>query len=215
MRSVLGILPASLLVAVGLAAPTYATQVAAKKFISCDSLVAEYASGVAKSKAAANRAAMEGFARPKVSSALYKANGSRLDRDNDGVMCERQVTVPNPSGQATETAAPASSVIYFPTGLPIIDVIYQDKAKKGEISQDQANFMISYVRTIARQNVSSLCGPWISQTFQNSFLDSFTRPDVAASSNLTGQEAWIRETAGLLTSSWCVSKGYNYSVMLP
>lgn len=90
MRNVLGILTASLLVAVGLAAPAYATQAAAKKFTSCDGLLAEYANGVAKSKAAANKATKEGFARPRVSAALYKTNGSRLDRDNDGVMCEQE-----------------------------------------------------------------------------------------------------------------------------
>lgn len=58
------------------------------KYTSCANLLKKYPNGVAKNKAAANRAVKEGFAKPKVSSKIYKVNSSRLDRDKDGVMCE-------------------------------------------------------------------------------------------------------------------------------
>ena len=197
----------------GIATPAQAVQSSAKAYSNCDQLLKKYPNGVAKSKSAAAKAVKSGNARPKISASLYKTNGKRLDRDKDGVMCEQYVSVQEST--ATESEPETSGVIYFPTGLILIDVIYKNKADKGEISQEQANFIISYVRTIAKQNVSTLCGGWKSQTFQDAALDAFALPAVAASSKLPGQEAWIREMAGLLTSSWCVDKGYNYSVMLP
>jgi len=83
-------LSVSLLVMAGLAAPAQATQPSAKKFSSCAKLLDKYPNGVARNKKARNRIVKQGFERPKVSKALYKRNGARLDRDGDGVMCEQE-----------------------------------------------------------------------------------------------------------------------------
>lgn len=74
---------------IGLATPAQATQGVAKKYSSCSDLLKKYPNGVTKNKKARNAAVRDGFAKPKISKALYKTNGSRLDRDKDGVMCEQ------------------------------------------------------------------------------------------------------------------------------
>ena len=88
-----------LFVSVAVATPVHASQGTAKQFTSCDRLLSEYPNGVARNKKAANVAVRDGFARPKVSAALYKTNSGRLDRDKDGVMCE----------QSSKTASDAAS----------------------------------------------------------------------------------------------------------
>jgi hypothetical protein len=81
------------------AAPTAVTASApapsVAKFKSCKKLNAKYKGGVAKNKSARNWKRVNGkkvlaksVYRPKVSKALYKKN-KRLDRDRDGIACER------------------------------------------------------------------------------------------------------------------------------
>ena len=79
----------SLFVLTGISAPAQASQGVAKKYSSCADLLVKYPNGVAKNKKARNKAVKGGFAKPKVSKSLYKKNGARLDKDKDGVMCER------------------------------------------------------------------------------------------------------------------------------
>ena len=62
---------------------------AAKKFTSCDKLLAAYPAGVAQDQAAADAAQAAGMTRPTVNRAVYKTNAGRLDRDRDGVACEQ------------------------------------------------------------------------------------------------------------------------------
>lgn len=69
--------------------PSHAAQPNSTRYASCADLLAKYPNGVAQSKAKARAAVREGFARPQVSSSLYKTNNGRLDRDRDGVMCEQ------------------------------------------------------------------------------------------------------------------------------
>ena len=58
----------------------------ARRFDNCAALLVVYPRGVAKTQiAAAGTGAV-------VDSALYAANGTRLDRDRDGVMCEQQAS---------------------------------------------------------------------------------------------------------------------------
>lgn len=57
-------------------------------FANCTALAKKYPAGVAKSKAAADRAVADGMRRPKVSAQLYAANAGK-DRDKDGVACEQ------------------------------------------------------------------------------------------------------------------------------
>ena len=79
----------SLFVLTGISAPAQASQGVAKKYSSCADLLEKYPNGVAKNKKARNKAVKGGFAKPKASKSLYKANGALLDRDKDGVMCEQ------------------------------------------------------------------------------------------------------------------------------
>lgn len=60
-------------------------------YSSCDDLHRDYAHGVAKSRAAANKQVRDGYGRPAYNSqarAVYRENHSRLDRDDDGTACE-------------------------------------------------------------------------------------------------------------------------------
>ena len=81
---------AVVLVLSGVSAPAQGTQPTATRYANCTELLKVYSAGIAKSKKARNQAVREGFKRPKVSTALYDLNGSRLDRDKDGVMCEQK-----------------------------------------------------------------------------------------------------------------------------
>ena len=60
-------------------------EAAARRYASCAALQKTYANGVATSKKAAGAGSIHA---PKVSRALYRAN-RKLDRDRDGVVCER------------------------------------------------------------------------------------------------------------------------------
>jgi len=78
----------------GVAAPTTASA-AAKSYKNCTALNASYPGGVAKSAKSRNTKVSHGKKvaaaskyRPTVSASLYQRN-SRLDRDKDGIACER------------------------------------------------------------------------------------------------------------------------------
>ncbi len=71
--------------ALGLAAPADA---AARKFPTCAALHKAHPNGIARSTYAATHARPKSIQKPKVSKALYQAN-RKLDRDGDGVACER------------------------------------------------------------------------------------------------------------------------------
>ena len=86
----------------GMATPVQASQVAAKKYLTCADLLKKYPSGVAKNTKAKNKAVKNGFAKPKVSKGLYKKSSRRLDSDKDGVMCEQKASITSSS-----TAPPA------------------------------------------------------------------------------------------------------------
>ena len=102
MRSwLVGVLVA-LVMPLGFVGSAQAAQGAAKQFTSCDRLLSEYPNGVARSKKAANAAVRDGFARPKVSAAVYKTNSGRLDRDKDGVMCEQGGTSRGSQGSGSD-----------------------------------------------------------------------------------------------------------------
>ena len=79
---------------VATAAPAEAA--AAKRYTSCSKLNAKYEGGVAKNKSVRNTKTVNGkkvpaksTKAPKVSSALYAKN-KHLDRDKDGIACEKR-----------------------------------------------------------------------------------------------------------------------------
>jgi hypothetical protein len=62
------------------------------RYGSCDDLLRDWPSGVAKNTAAANRAVRSGFYRPATSAKarkVYRAYNGNLDRDRDGTACEQ------------------------------------------------------------------------------------------------------------------------------
>ena len=61
-----------------------ATSVSAKTFSNCTELRMVYPKGVAKSATAAAKQKNK----PKVSASIYKSN-IKMDRDNDGTVCEK------------------------------------------------------------------------------------------------------------------------------
>lgn len=89
VRKVLVLLVVTTAVLIGGLTPAAGAVVANIKFASCADLLTKYPNGVAETKAAATKAVKAGFARPSVSTSIYNVNGSRLDRDKDGVMCEQ------------------------------------------------------------------------------------------------------------------------------
>lgn len=113
-----GALAVSLLIASALAVPSQATQSPATKFSNCDRLLNQYPNGVAKSRTAANKAGRNGYAKPDVSASLYRTNGSRLDRDRDGVMCEQ----PRNSGNSQNQATPFNETRDYCEGQATIDL---------------------------------------------------------------------------------------------
>lgn len=89
----------ALTIALGLViAPAAAAQAqvhTAKSFANCTALNKTYKGGVAKSSSAHNtktvrgkKVAAKSAHKPKVSAALYAAN-KKMDRDKDGIACER------------------------------------------------------------------------------------------------------------------------------
>lgn len=66
--------------------------VPAASYGSCDDLLMDWPNGVAKNRAAANRAVREGFYRPASSAKarkVYRTHNRDLDRDGDGTACEQ------------------------------------------------------------------------------------------------------------------------------
>lgn len=88
MKRIGALLAMGIVVSIGVALPVQASQAFAKSYESCDALREKFPNGVAKNKKAVTKVLKDGAARPKISAALYKVNGKRLDRDKDGVMCE-------------------------------------------------------------------------------------------------------------------------------
>ena len=127
----------------GLATPAQATQGVAKKFISCERLLSDYPNGVARSKKVANAAVREGFARPKVSSALYKINSARLDRDKDGVMCEQEGRERSDAPVAPPTVAnlsisPPNPDVSWSAETPVYSYVFQiPEAALGQVNTFQ------------------------------------------------------------------------------
>jgi hypothetical protein len=60
----------------------------AKKYVNCTALNKVYKGGVAKKGAKDKRASGTARYRPHVSNALYEIN-KKMDRDKDGIACER------------------------------------------------------------------------------------------------------------------------------
>lgn len=85
------------------------------------------------------------------------------------------------------------------------------RAARGNFSSEQALFVTAWASTLGTQNVRQLRTNWRSSTLQTTSLDTAT----TASSNLPGQEVWIRETAKRLTTLFCVDLGQNCQVVLP
>ena len=61
--------------------------VGARHYANCRALHRDWEHGVARSRAAANAEVRDGYGRPHVSRALYRAN-RELDANDDGVACE-------------------------------------------------------------------------------------------------------------------------------
>jgi hypothetical protein len=104
MKKLLAITSALLITAAITGSPASA---AAKKYSNCKALNKAHPNGVAKSKKAA------GLSNARVSSSLYNAN-KKLDRDKDGIVCERSTpatTVPGSSGSGTLSTLPIATTI--------------------------------------------------------------------------------------------------------
>ncbi|MED0665079.1 excalibur calcium-binding domain-containing protein [Bacillus badius] len=80
------VLSSSLLLGVSAVSPSSA-DAAAKAYKNCTELNKTYKGGVAKDAKLQNKGGKTKFA-PTVSAELYKAN-SKLDRDKDGIACEK------------------------------------------------------------------------------------------------------------------------------
>lgn len=181
-----------------------ANAVPMKAYSSCVALLKDYPAGVAKNKRSADRAVASGQRRPPVRPKVYRENSNRLDRDKDGVVCEQQAVA--------QESAPVlvSGVFFVPTGIPLLDSLYRIRAENGTITQEQSNFVTAWVNTMNTQNWRLICGNWGIDAFKEGFLNTSLRPEVLEVLRLTGQEAWARENASLVTSMFCVSKGYSY-----
>ncbi len=84
---------ASIFILAGIAGPAQSSQVAAKTYVSCADVLKKYPNGVAINTKARNKAIKGGFTRPKVSKGLYKKNSKRLDKNNNGIICEQKKVV--------------------------------------------------------------------------------------------------------------------------
>lgn len=63
---------------------------AAVLYTKCDLLVQDYPFGIAKDVASANAVVAEGYGMPEINKKIYDKNRKRLDRNKDGVACERK-----------------------------------------------------------------------------------------------------------------------------
>lgn len=84
-------LPAlSMAAAAQTATPTRATAVAPKKYANCTALNKVYKHGVAKSKSVKDRTSGTPVTTFTVNLAVYNLNYRALDRDKDGIACEKR-----------------------------------------------------------------------------------------------------------------------------
>jgi hypothetical protein len=90
MRRPLSLLAATALIAgLGILGAPTASAEPDTKFSTCRQMRAVDPNGVALNKRAVKRAVRQGFAKPLLCPVAYDAN-RRLDRDRDGVACERR-----------------------------------------------------------------------------------------------------------------------------
>ncbi|KZM54945.1 calcium-binding protein [Aeribacillus pallidus] len=87
MKKLIGILLSICLILGFSVYPNHSAEAAAKKFKNCTQLNKVYKGGVAKSAKVKNKGGKTRY-KPYVSSSLYNAN-KKLDRDKDGIACER------------------------------------------------------------------------------------------------------------------------------
>ena len=75
----------------GLSVPAQAAPTIApfKKYASCKALWKQYPWGVAEDRLAVRIAMEDGLARPDVNKKVYVANWRKMDKDRNGVICER------------------------------------------------------------------------------------------------------------------------------
>jgi hypothetical protein len=176
-----------------------------KRYPNCAALLKAYPAGVAKDRRSAVAAVKDGQRRPAVRPKVYRDN-ARLDRDKDGTACEQ----PAKKATAPESEA-APTVFYVPSGIPLMDAVYGARAKNGEMTQDQSTFVTAWASTLARQNWRTICTGWSIDVFKDEFFMAALTPEVLLSANLLGQEAWAKENASLVTTMFCVNRGYSYA----
>ena len=164
------IVVAALLFVSGISAPAQATQGVAKKYASCADLLEKYPNGVAKNKKARKKAVKGGFAKPNVSKSLYKKNGSRLDRDKDGVMCEQEGKVVAPDPVAPPAVAnlsikPPNPDVSWSAETPTYSYLFQiPEAALPQVSQFQVTGTVN--ETIDMSTESPACRESVCTIYQ-------------------------------------------------
>ena len=177
-------------------------------------LARAFPAGVAMSAKAASRAVADGMRRPRVSAATYSAN-IRLDRDSDGVVCEKKApaATPTPTPAPTPTPTPAG-VFYAPTGIASIDTLYGEQAKNGSLTSAQAMFPFLWAHVLGdleEQDWRYLCGNWNSLVFRDELVNTVMDANMLTAWNLADQEAWAKEAGKTVTTLFCVNRGYAYT----
>ena len=134
----------SIFLIASISGPAHSAQVTAKKYSSCADMLKKYPNGVAKNKKVQNKALKSGLLKPKVSKGLYKKNSKRLDKNDDGIICEqKKAELPTEAepfsfAKNIDTSLPADWVAEFNQIMSNLEQLMPISEKINEVSNVQS-----------------------------------------------------------------------------
>lgn len=201
MKRLVVILVTAIVVVIAMAAPANA----AVRYSSCEKLLKDYPRGIAKSASAATAAVKAGNQKPSVRTAIYQKNGGRLDRNDNGVMCE-QSTSAKPATSPTPTPAPSSSVYWMSLGIPLADVWMRALIATEGLSQSQSNYMWA-VGSSFQKDPSTYCPLFKTEFGKLLMMGTLTGSSLTRAGLDASYIPWATEQAPLVIAMVCGSYG--------
>lgn len=137
---------------------------APKTYANCTQLNRDYSGGVAIDDATSRKYYEAGWHYPAVGRALYLAN-KKLDRDKDGLVCERwnkrNGATPvepgaTPEASSSPSPSPTEQIVVLPTGNTFLDVLLKGLVDTKKVNQAEVTYIWVVLNTF-KSNPLTFC----------------------------------------------------------